>query len=135
MIADGVRIHVPVEGANLHSRTDTERVQLVIEELKANDAVLEIVNSQGEQKPLVFPIHQVTFHNVNARNTIPFEVSLHLPLPPGEVESYGWIGPWDENKPMRSTPVSGSYVLKRADLGVFSALAGEVSSKGNFQEI
>jgi hypothetical protein len=132
MIADGVRIHVPAEGVNLHSRAGAERVGMVIEELKAKDAVLEIVNSQGEQKPLVFPIHQVTFHNVNANNTIPFEVSLHLPLPPGEVESYGWIGPWDENKPMRNTPVSGSYVLKSADLNYFSSLGGLVSSKGNF---
>lgn len=132
MIADGVRIHVPAEGANLHSREGTERVQLVIEELKAKDAVLEIVNGKGEQKPLVFPIHQVTFHNVNARNTIPFEVSFHLPLPPGEVESYGWIGPWDENKTMRNTPVSGSYALKQADLGFVSSLGGMLSSQGSF---
>ena len=64
---------------------------------------------------------------------MPFQVSLHLPVPPGEVESSGSIGPWkDEKGTVRSTAISGKYVLNRADLGVFKALGGVVFSRGEF---
>jgi hypothetical protein len=64
---------------------------------------------------------------------MPFQVSLHLPVPPGEVESSGSIGPWkDEKGTVRSTAISGKYVLNRANLGVFKALGGTVFSRGEF---
>jgi hypothetical protein len=138
IIADGLRIHVPHGGANLHSEASSgsnkanssSSDKTIIEELRADDAVLELAKD-GEN--LVFQIHHAQFHNIGNGKPVPFEVSLHLPTPPGEVESSGTIGPWkDENGSVRSTAISGKYVLNRADLGVFKALGGVVSSHGEF---
>jgi hypothetical protein len=102
IVADGLRVRVPPGGASLHTEAGSQRDQTVIEELGGN-------------------------------NKIPFQVSLHLPNPPGEVESSGQFGPWkDDNGTGRSTPISGTYALNRADLGVFKSLGGIVSSRGEF---
>ena len=141
IVADGLRIHVPHGGANLHSEASsgsnktnsTGGDKTIIEELRADDAVLELADGQTSGKNLVFQVHHAQFHNIGNGNAVPFQVSLHLPTPPGEVESSGTIGPWkEENGSVRSTAISGKYVLNRADLGVFKALGGVVSSHGEF---
>ena len=132
LVADGLSIHVPAGGAKLHSQGGSSGDQVLIEELRADDATLELARGDGGERGLVFPIHHALFRNVNGSSTIPFEVSLHLPVPPGEVESFGWIGPWSPKGTVRSTPVSGSYALKGATLDVFKGLGGQVSSRGQF---
>ena len=133
IIADGLRIHVPHEGAHLHGEANSSGDQTIIEELRADNALLELATGHNGENRLVFQIHHALFHEIGGRNTVPFQVSLHLPVPPGEVESSGSIGPWkDEKGTVRSTAISGKYVLTHADLGVFKALDGIVSSRGEF---
>ena len=133
IIADGLRIHVPHGGANLHSEANSGGDQTIIDELRADNALLELATGHTGENKLVFQIHHALFHEIGGRNAVPFQVSLHLPVPPGEVESSGSIGPWkDEKGTVRSTAISGKYVLTRADLGVFKALGGIVSSRGEF---
>jgi hypothetical protein len=133
MVADGLRIHVPAGGADLHPAAGAQSDNVVIEELRAENALLELASRQPAGKPLVFQVHHVRFRNVGDGNKMPFQVSLHLPTPPGEVQSSGWLGPWkDEQGTVRSTPISGTYVLQRADLGVFKGISGEVFSRGAF---
>jgi hypothetical protein len=133
IIADGLLIHVPHGGVSLHSEASSGSDQTVIEELRADNAVLELATGQTAEKKLVFQIHSAQFHNIGSRQAVPFQVSLHLPVPPGEVESSGSIGPWkDEKGTVRSTAISGKYVLNRANLGVFKALGGIVFSRGEF---
>ncbi|HEX3584687.1 MAG TPA: hypothetical protein VH024_01765 [Candidatus Angelobacter sp.] len=133
IVTDGLRIHVPAGGADLHPSAGAKSDNVVIEELRAENALLELASRQPAGKPLVFQIHRVLFRNIGDGNKMPFQVSLHLPTPPGEVQSSGWLGPWkDERGTVRSTPISGTYVLQRADLGVFKSIGGEVSSRGAF---
>jgi len=133
IIADGLRIHVPHDGANLHGESGSGNDQTIIEELRADNALLELATGQTGENKLVFQIHHALFHDIGGRNAVPFQVSLHLPIPPGEVESSGSIGPWrDQKGTVRSTAISGKYVLARADLGVFKALGGIVFSRGEF---
>ena len=133
IIADGLRIHIPHEGADLHGEANSSNDQTIIEELRADNALLELATDQKGENKLVFQIHHALFRDIGSRNTVPFQVSLHLPIPPGEVESSGSIGPWkDEKGTVRSTAISGKYVLTRADLGVFKALGGIVFSRGEF---
>src|SRR6476661_2232863 len=133
IVADGLRLHVPHEGANLHSEANSGSDQTIIEELRADNALLELATGHNGENKLVFQIHQALFHEIGGRNAVPFQVSLRLPVPPGEVESSGSIGPWrDQKGTVRSTAISGKYVLTRADLGVFKALGGIVSSRGEF---
>ena len=133
IIADGLRIHVPHEGANLHSEAGQGSDQTIIEELRADNALLELATGHTGENKLVFQIHHALFHEIGGRNAVPFQVSLRLPVPPGDVESSGSIGPWrDQKGTVRSTAISGKYVLTRADLGVFKALGGIVFSRGEF---
>jgi hypothetical protein len=133
IIADGLRIHVPHEGANLHGEANSSGDQTIIEELRADNALLELATGHTGENKLVFQIHHALFHEIGGRIGVPFQVSLHLPIPPGELESSGSIGPWrDEKGTVRNTAISGKYVLTRADLGVFKALGGIVSSRGEF---
>jgi hypothetical protein len=133
IIAEGLRVQVPAGGANVHPASDSKGDQVIIEELSAENALLEVAPAVDGHRPLVFQIHQVDFRNIGERNTIPFKVSLRMPLPPGEVESSGWIGPWKDDKgTVRSTALSGTYVLQRADLSVFKVLGGVVYSRGEF---
>ena len=132
MIAEGLRVYVPPGGASLHTEAGSERDQTLIEELRADNAVLELGSSQSSQRDLLFQIHHVAFQNIGT-DKILFQVSLRLPEPPGEVESKGELGPWkDDQGTVRSTPISGTYVLARADLGVFNSLGGIISSRGDF---
>jgi len=131
--ADGLRIHVPAGGADLHPVAGSKSDEVVIEELHAENALLELASHHDGEKPVVFQIHRILFRNVGGGNRMPYQVSLRLPTPPGEVQSSGWLGPWkDEKGTVRSTPISGTYVLQRADLGVFKSIRGEVSSRGQF---
>jgi hypothetical protein len=133
IIADGLRVQVPRGGASLHTEAGSERDQTIIEELRADNALLELASGESDQKKLIFQIHHVAFHNIGAHNKIPFQVSLRLPIPPGEVQSTGEFGPWkDDQGTVRSTAISGTYALDRADLGVFKSLGGLVSSRGEF---
>lgn len=133
IIADGLHIHVPQGGVNLHEEAGSGNDQTIIEELKADNAVLELATGQTAEKKLVFQIHSAQFRDIGDGKAVPFQVSLHLPVPPGEVESSGSIGPWkDEKGTVRSTAISGKYVLNRANLGVFKALGGTVFSRGEF---
>ncbi|HEY2499357.1 MAG TPA: hypothetical protein VGK24_20035 [Candidatus Angelobacter sp.] len=132
LIADGLRIDIPPGGTTLSSSGGSNKDEVVIGELLADNAVLALDSASSQQK-LTFPIHHIRFLNISAHGTIPFQVSLQLPMPRGEVESSGWIGPWkDAQGVVRSTPISGGYTLKQADLGIFSAVRGKVSSRGEF---
>ena len=133
IIADGLRIQVPHGGANLHAEAGPGSDQIIIEELRADNAVLELATGRTGENKLVFQIHSVQFRDIGDGKAVPFQVSLHLPVPPGEVESSGSIGPWkDEKGTVRSTAISGKYVLNRANLGVFKAVGGTVFSRGEF---
>ncbi|HEY1524950.1 MAG TPA: AsmA-like C-terminal region-containing protein [Candidatus Angelobacter sp.] len=132
IVAEGLRIHIPPGGADLHSAPGSDSDQVLIEALLAENAILQVGSGPGG-RPLVFQIHRVLFRNVGNKDKTPFQVSLRLPLPPGEVQSSGWLGPWkDANGTVRSTAISGTYVLQRANLGVFKSIAGELSSRGEF---
>jgi len=136
--AEGARIHLSpgaagLGGAGSGSHGGSKQKQqddMLIEELRVENAVLEVA-SAGGQRPLTFQIHRAVFRNLNRKSTVPFEVAVRIPLPPGEVNAGGWIGPVQE-KNFRGTPISGFYNLQQADLGVFQALRGQLSSRGEF---
>ena len=123
LIAEGLRVDVPAGGTTLSSSGGSTSDGVVIEEFRADNAVLALDSASSQQK-LTFPIHHIRFLNISAHGTIPFQVSLQLPMPRGEVESSGWIGPWKDSRGVvRSTPISGGYTLKQADRGSFHLFA------------
>jgi hypothetical protein len=55
-------------------------------------------------------------------------------MPAGLIQTSGQFGPWNSSEPA-GTPVSGTYKISNADLGVFHSIGGRVSSDGNFKGI
>ncbi len=60
-----------------------------------------------------------------------YDADLTIPKPPGTVKSSGNFGPWTCAEP-GDTPLQGNYTFDNADLGIFAAIAGTLSSKGTF---
>jgi hypothetical protein len=63
-----------------------------------------------------------------------FHATLRNAKPPGEIRTEGQFGPLRPQN-VRQTPLSGSYVFQRADLGVFSGIEGTLSSAGKFNGV
>ncbi len=102
-----------------------------VNEITADDAVLKIIPEEAGKETRVFAIHRLTLHAVAHGQPMSFHAVLRNPQPPGEIDSSGTFGPWQEKDPAR-TPVSGSYAFEHADLGVFSGISGTLSSRGKY---
>jgi hypothetical protein len=133
VLAEGVHMIIPSGGINLTSRKSGKSEPVVVSELRFEQAILDVASSTHDHGPLRFAIHSARFLNVGPDKTVAFSTSVHIPEPPGEVETKGWIGPWRDNQgTVRSTPITGSYVLRGANLGHYRSLMGIVASEGEF---
>jgi hypothetical protein len=133
VVAEGAHIVIPENGINLTSQSSGKTDPVIIAELRVEQAILDVASSTHEPGPLRFAIHFARFLNVGPNATVAFSSSVHIPEPPGEVETKGWIGPWrGDHGAIRSTPISGSYVLREANLGHYASLDGILSSQGEF---
>lgn len=133
IIADGIHIVIPAGGTQFSSGGGSGRESLLIEELQARDGILEFASRKQGGKPLSLAIHNASFRNISSNRTIPFALSLRLPLPAAELTARGWIGPWlSQEGNVRGTPVSGSCDLEHGNLGVFESLGGTIESHVSF---
>ncbi|GAC1626405.1 MAG: hypothetical protein PVS2B2_08410 [Candidatus Acidiferrum sp.] len=132
ILMNGFRIFIPSPGtprqrSDWHPAISTTRVGEII----ADGAVIEIARANANP-PLRFDIHTLKLRSVSSGKPLSYYVSLHNPLPPGEIYSQGQFGPWDSSDPGQ-TPVAGMYTFRNADLGVFNGIAGILSSDDKFQ--
>lgn len=131
--ADGVRIHVPLGGANLQAKTGSEDATLIIQAFHVQNATVEVDGEERGKEPLTFFIREALLRDLASGRSVPFTVALRNPLPPADIKLQGWIGAWRDDKgSVRSTPISGSALLQRGDLSVFNSLAGTLSAQVNF---
>jgi hypothetical protein len=71
-------------------------------------------------------------HSVGRDLPMSFTATLQNAKPPGEIQSTGSFGPWQEKDP-GLTPVSGDYTFEHANLGVFKGISGMLSSRGKYK--
>jgi hypothetical protein len=102
--------------------------QTVIDTLVADDAVLDV---QRKTQPMKFVFHKFQVQNLGGSGAIKFAAVFDNPMPAGLIQTSGQFGPWNSSDPA-GTPVSGSYALSNANLGVFDSIGGRLSSDGNF---
>jgi hypothetical protein len=134
IILNGFRVQVPpagtpLENTNWHETPSTTRVG----EIVADGAVIEIA-LESPRSPLRFDIHTLKMSSVSRDKPLAYAVSLHNPLPPGEISAQGRFGPWNSDDP-GETPITGEYTFRNADLGVFRGIAGILSARDKFQGI
>jgi hypothetical protein len=133
-----LRHHVSViraEGAHVRlsrgelSFSNSSQSKTVVDELTADDALVEIPSRKSDKK---FPVHRFSVRNLGSGGVMDFSADLENPWPRGELRTTGSFGPWNNSQPEQTT-VFGNYSLEQADMSVFSGLGGRLSSEGEFR--
>ena len=127
--AEGLRIVIPPFGSGETFRATPSKI--TIDEIVANDALLEFALRKPDTPPLRFEIHEIALHNVGWNGPLSYRVKVKIPEPPGEIAAEGNFGVWNINE-AGETPVSGEYKFDHADLSVYGGIAGTLSSAGKF---
>jgi AsmA-like C-terminal region len=134
---DGLQIHTPPRepGAEpLIHKTDQDlakKYPVLIGEVRADDASIEVLRAQSDKPPREFPIHHLDLHNVSFDRPAQFHALLTNAIPKGDIDSTGEFGPWQAEEPSE-TPADGRYTFQNADLGTLKGLRGILSSQGTF---
>jgi len=134
---DGLQIHTPPRvpgGEPLIHKTDQDlakKYPVLIGEIHADDANIEVLRAQSDKPPREFPIHHLNLHNVSFDRPAQFHAVLTNAIPKGEIDSTGEFGPWEAEEPS-DTPANGQYTFQNADLGMLKGLRGILSSKGQY---
>jgi AsmA-like C-terminal region len=130
----GFRVYIPPLGTPRRpSNWQATKSIIRVDEIIADGASIEIARADGHA-PLRFDISKLKLGSVSQNTAMSYKVTLHNPLPPGEIRGQGQFGPWSPDTPSQ-TPVRGKYTFQNADLGVFAGIAGMLSAEGNFQGI
>jgi hypothetical protein len=110
---------IRMEGLRVFVSSGSERVEnaarpgspqqpaLVIDQIIADGAVLEVASGQSVKEPLKFEIHKLTLNSVADDRPMSFHAALLNPKPSGEILTDGQFGPlqpWD----LGQTRLSGS---------------------------
>lgn len=130
IIAEGLHLLVPPRGSDEHFAIP-KRSSFVIDELIADGAVLEVARRNPTDQPLRFVFHSFTLGDVGSSTAASFRARFSNPEPRGEISTSGKFGPWNAAD-LGQTAVSGEYLFENADLGMFSGIAGLLSSSGEF---
>lgn len=139
VLLEGMEITVPPKGErpnlNVHSSPgngNESQIEVLIKEVMISDARLVILPKDSRKIPLEFAIHNLRLRWYGRGAAMQYDATLTIPKPPGAIRSIGNFGPWKAAEP-GDTPLSGDYTFGNADLGVFAAIAGILSSTGHFE--
>jgi len=126
-------MHVTIAHGMQETFPEAKASKIVIQDLIADDSLLEFSPADPTRQPLTFLVHQFHLQNVGTQNQTSFNVAVSNPLPPGKITAHGRLGPWNQRR--EQTPVSGEYEFSNADLGAFHGIAGKLSSGGKFSGV
>jgi hypothetical protein len=129
---DGMEINIPPKEERPELGSNTGGSAVRIGEVEIHDAKLAILPRDRSRVPLSFDLHEVKLTSVQSEGGMKYEAYLTIPKPKGEIHSTGNFGPWAAGEPSE-TLLSGSYRFENADLGVFNAIAGILTSTGQFE--
>lgn len=135
--ADGLHITVPpreqAQAAGTPGSVGALRSGITIGELVADGAELDVATESGKE-PLVFRIEKLRLSNLAAGHPMGYQTLVHIPQPPADLTVNGKFGPWQPDN-AGQTQLSGNYLVRNMDLGVFNGIAGTLMSKGSFTGI
>ncbi len=138
---EGLRVLVPspserkTVGDDEVQRTGhTTPSTLIVGEIIADGAVLQVASDTNPSEPLEFDIRQLRLDAVADDRPMSFHADLLNPEPTGEVRADGQFGPLKPGD-FNHTALSGSYAFRRANLGTFAGIVGTLSSDGTFHGV
>ena len=130
---EGLQIHIPPKSARSRPQgSGAPNVPFILEDITADGTTLQTLPSDPSKAPLTFNIRQLHLHTVGKNVPMNFQTVLENAKPSGLIHSTGQFGPWNQDDP-GSTPVSGSYTFRDADLSVFKGISGTLASDGTYR--
>ena len=139
VLLEGMEITIPPkdERPNFSARSSpgkdsVSQTWVLITEVIIRDAKLVILPKDRKKVPLEFAIHDLRLNSAGMGVAMRYDAALTNPRPPGAIHSVGSFGPWNAEEP-GDTPLSGDYTFEKADLGVFTGIAGILNSAGHFE--
>lgn len=129
VLVEGMHILIPPLGSE-HFKTP-QRSSVVIDDLVADGAQLEVASRQAGSPPLQFSFRGFNISDVGSDTPASFKATLSNPEPPGEITTTGKFGPWNADD-VGKTAVSGDYRFENADLGAFHGISGILASTGKY---
>ncbi len=135
---EGVQINIPPKGefpdmggARVWGRDGSGKPDVLIKDAQFSDAVLVIHPKDKTKNPLKFDIEHLRLTSMGIDSAMQYEGALTVPKPPGTLHTKGSFGPWFAPDP-GDTPLKGDYTFDKANLGIFHAIAGTLTSTGTF---
>ncbi len=128
---EGMEINVPPKDERPRMGGGENKSGVLIQNVQINNAVLVLLPKDAARTPLRFNIARLHLQSAGENSPMRYAADLTIPKPPGTVKSTGKFGPWNASAP-GDTPLQGNYTFDNADLGIFTAIAGTLSSKGTF---
>jgi len=128
---DGMKMTIPPKEENGSDDSGSKALDVDIREMVARDSELVVMPKIRSKMPLIFDIAYLRLDTAGRGLPLKYDAVLTNPKPAGLIHSRGNFGPWSAAEP-GDTPLSGSYSFDHADLGAFSAIAGILSSTGDF---
>jgi len=108
--------------------------RLLVDEIVARAARLEIMSRDPGKLPRVFEIHDLVMHDLGDTAGSDFRATVTNWKPRGNVTTAGTFGPWRGDEP-RQTPIRGKYDFKSADLNTIKGIAGMLTSTGEYNGV
>jgi len=108
------------------------KIKIVVDKFVSDRAQLIINTLKPGKLPLEFDIASLKMASIGPDAPMHFDANLTNPKPVGNVLSSGSFGPWQAGNP-RTTPVSGTYSFRDADLGTIKGIGGILSSTGKYE--
>lgn len=131
VILKGFRVDVPAIGTPREPYTwQATPSHTRIGEVTADGAAVKIAREDADGA-LVFDVHTAQLTSVSRSQPLSYYITLHNPLPPGEISARGKFGPWNSDDP-GSTQLSGDASFRNADLSVYHGVSGILSSDDQF---
>lgn len=121
----------PVSSRPTRGKKDPRPFRVVVDEIVADGAELDMQVQDSNKPPHVFYIRRLRLQHAGLGKAMTYQATLTNPVPTGEIESGGQFGPWQRDEP-RLTPLNGTYTFSHADLSTIRGLSGILSSKGHF---
>ncbi len=129
---DGMEINIPPKQDRPNLRdAGKSSAEVIFRNVQIKNAALVLLPKDASRPPLRFQIARLHLQSVGSNSASSYDADLTIPKPPGTVKSAGTFGPWNGSSP-GDTPLKGDYTFDNANLAIFSAIAGTLSSKGTF---
>ena len=110
------------------------KLAVVVNEIRCRNTNLILETSDPTKAPKIFAIQSLVLHDVGASQPFAYEAHLINPIPMGQIDSTGHLGPWNSDQP-RETPLDGDYTFSHADMNTIKGLGGTLSSVGHFSGV